>query len=241
LLWFLAGLAAFLVYKAIALLGFRLLREKFATAGSDPSLLLLRVFALGRRSAHLFNVFGKLWRYAGSTRLIAGPDLATSTVEPHEFLDFLGGRLSRRFVSGPDALTEQLAETKPYRDFDGRYRVGDFFCYDDTWQMVLRRLARESDAVLMDLRGFSSSNKGSIFEIHELFDAVPLKEVVFVTDPTTDNGFLREVFAEGGASLPVDSPNYGSKEPQVQTFWFTGIGKGSALSLVSVIAGAAKA
>ena len=238
--WFLAGLAAFLVYKFITLLGFGLLSKKFAAGASDPSLLLLRVFSLGRRSARLFNVFGKLWRYAGSMRLIAGPDLATSTVEPHEFLDFLSGRLSRRFVSGPDALTQQLAQTTPHRDFDGRYRVGDFFCYDDTWKMVLRRLVRESDAVLMDLRGFSPSNKGVIFEIHELLNVVPLNEVVFVIDGTTNDDFLRDVFAEGRASLAADSPNRESTGP-VQTFWFTGIGEGSAPGLVSVVTRAAKA
>jgi hypothetical protein len=236
---FLTCLTAFLVYKSITLLGFALLRKKFAAAAFDPSLLLLRVFSLGRRSAHLFNLFGKLWRYAGSTRLIAGPDLATSIVEPHEFLDFLIGKLSRRFISGPEALKQQLIETTPHRDFDGRYRVGDFFCYNDTWQMVLRHLVRESDAVLMDLRGFSPRNRGVIFEIHELLNVVPLKEVVFVIDQTTNVGFLKEVFAKGQASLAADSPNRGFIEPQ--TFWFTGIGAGSAPSLVILVTDAAKA
>ncbi|MGB7867531.1 MAG: hypothetical protein WBM01_04475 [Mycobacterium sp.] len=47
----------------------------------------------------------------------------------------------------------------------------------DTWQMVLRRLVGQSDAVLMDLRGFTRTSKGCIFELHELLDAVPLKRV----------------------------------------------------------------
>ena len=76
----------------------------------------------------------------GQIRLIAGPDLATSTVEPHEFLDFLSGKLGRRFISGPETLARRLSETEQRRDFDGRYRVDDFFCHDDTWQMVLKRL-----------------------------------------------------------------------------------------------------
>jgi hypothetical protein len=172
-------------------------------------------------------------------RLIAGTDLATSTVEPNEFLDFLSGRLSRRFISGPEALTQQLVKTKPHRDFDGRYRVGDFFCYDDTWKMVLRRLVRESDAVLMDLRGFSPSNKGVIFEIYELLNVISLKEVVFVIDRTTNDDFLKDVFARGQGSLAANSPNRGSTEP-FQTFWFTGIGSGSTTRLVSVVTTAAK-
>jgi hypothetical protein len=62
--------------------------------------------------------------------------------------------------------------------------------------MVLGRLARESDAVLMDLRNFSSSNQGCIFEINELFNVVPLDHVVFVIDETTDLAFLREFLTQ---------------------------------------------
>src|SRR5205814_8172025 len=109
-----------------------------------------------------------LWRYTGSVRLIAGPDLANATVEPHEFLDFLAGRLQRRFISGSAALEQRLAETPLRRDPDGRFRVSSFFCHADTWQTVLRGLARQSDVVLMDLRGFGRTNEGCSYELNEL-------------------------------------------------------------------------
>jgi hypothetical protein len=96
-------------YKIISVLGFAILRERPAGTASDPTLLLLRVFSLGKRSALLFNAFGKLWSHGGSMRLIAGPDLATSTIEPHEFLDFLSGKLGRRFISRPETLNQRLA------------------------------------------------------------------------------------------------------------------------------------
>jgi hypothetical protein len=218
--WFLAPLGAFAIYKLIAGLGFALFGEKSTSA--DPKLLLLRVFSLGKRSARLFNAFGKLWRHAGQMRLIAGPDLASSTVEPHEFLDFLSGKLGRRFISGPDTLAQRLAETEQRRDFDGRYRVDDFFCHDDTWQMVLKRLARDSDAVLMDLRGFMRENRGCVFEINELLNVVPLERVVFVVDETTDLAFLRETFTQGWAALAADSPNRELVKPRVLLFQFSG-------------------
>ncbi len=237
--WFLAPLVAFAVYKIIALLGFSLLRGRMTSSAADPKLLLLRVFSLGRRSARLFDAFAKEWLYAGSIRLIAGPDLATSTVEPHEFLDFLSGRLARRFISGPVMLDQRLAESEPRRDFDLRYRVSDFFCRDDTWKMVLARLARVSDAVLMDLRGFSPGNQGCIFEINELLNTVPLDHIVFVVDGTTDDAFLREMFAQGWAMLRADSPNREITGPRVHLFPFTGTGGGSVPNLVRVVAGAA--
>ena len=56
------------------------------------------------------DAFAKLWRHAGHIRLIAGPDLATSTGEPHEFIDFLSGRLGRRFISGPETPARRLSE-----------------------------------------------------------------------------------------------------------------------------------
>ena len=202
--WFLVPFGAFAIYKIVAIAGFALAGER--SSDVDPKLLLLRVFSLGKRSARLFNTFGKRWRHAGSIRLIAGPDLATSTVEPHEFLDFLSGRLGRRFIAGPEMLDERLAETKQRRDFDGRYRVDDFFCHDDTWQMVLKRLARESDAVLMDLRGFLPGNLGCVFEINELLNVVPLDRVVFVIDDTTDLAFLHGILAQGWEAVAADSP-----------------------------------
>jgi hypothetical protein len=55
---------------------------------------------LGKVSQRLFDALDKHWRHVGSIQMIAGPDLATTTVEPHEFLDFLRGRLARRFIDG---------------------------------------------------------------------------------------------------------------------------------------------
>ena len=230
--WFLAPFGAFAVYKIVAMTGFTLASER--SSDLDPKLLLLRVFSLGKRSARLFNAFGKRWRHAGSIRLIAGPDLATSTVEPHEFLDFLSGKLGRRFIAGPEMLGERLVETKQRRDFDGRYRVDDFFCHDDTWQMVLKRLARESDAVLMDLRGFLPGNLGCVFEINELLNVVSLDRVVFVIDDTTDIAFLQDILAQGWEALPVDSPNRSLAEPRVLLFRLTG--ERSVPALLSVVA-----
>jgi hypothetical protein len=238
--FFFAPLAAFALYKVATLIGFALLRGRTVGDAPDPKLLLLRVFSLGRRSALLFDAFGKLWRHDGSIRLIAGPDLATSTVEPYEFLDFLSGKLARQFIAGPETLQLRLAEAEPRRDFDGRYRVSDFFCHDDTWQMVLRHLARDSDAVLMDLRGFSRDNLGCLFEINELLNVVPLDRVIFVVDASTDQGSLRDALAQGWDNLAVDSPNRNSAEPCATLFRFAGAGKGSVQSLVAAVSRATR-
>jgi hypothetical protein len=232
----LAALAAVVAYKLVALAGSFLLRRTLAPDAGAPRLLLLRVFSLGARSGRLFDSFARLWRYIGTVRMIAGPDLANSAVEPHEFLDFLAGRLQRRFISGPALLEQRLSETAPRRDPDGRFRVASFFCHADTWQMALRRLARDSDVVLMDLRGFTRTNQGCIYELHELLDSVRLEQVLLVVDATTDQGFLAEVLTQGWARINQGSPNRSDPAPRVRLYRFEGPGGLAIDRLVATLA-----
>ena len=239
--WMLAGLLAFAIHKGVARAGFSLLYRKAGPARESPKLLLLRVFSLGKRSERLFDALGTRWRHAGSIQLIAGPDLATTTVEPHEFLDFLSGRLARRFITGPETLDLRLSETDGERDRDGRFRVNDFFCHDDTWRMVLSRLVSESDAVLMDLRGFSPQKAGCVFEIDELINVVPLERVVFVIDDTTDEPFLRQTVQHSWDRMRPTSPNRLSDSEQLRLFRFGGPRRGNLRQLLRCVCVAARA
>lgn len=206
--WTLLGLFGFVVYKVVTWLGFRLVGRTPAVAGESPGLLLLRVFALGRRSERLFEALARQWRHLGNIRMIAGPDLVTKTIEPHEFLDFVSGKLAGRFIGGPQALERRLSEMDLDPDHDGRYRVNEFFCRDDSWKMVLSRLVGGSDAVLMDLRGFSAQNAGCIHEVRELINVVPLERVAFVVDRTTSLEFLQETAREAWEEMRPNSPNW---------------------------------
>jgi hypothetical protein len=203
--WILSGLVAFMVFKIIAALAFAALRAR--RNSTSPRLLLLRVFALGRRSERLYDALGKHWRTAGSVQMIAGPDLATTTVEPHEFLDFVTGKLARRFIDSGQTLDLRIEQMDLDADSDALFRATEFFCHDDTWKITLARLADESDAVLMDLRGFSETNAGCIFEINELFNLVLLQRVVFVIDQSTDQQFMRNTMQMAWQQIKERSPN----------------------------------
>lgn len=209
-IWVLSGPAAFLVYKAFTRVGHALAGADTGAVAGAPQLLLLRVFALGRRSEALFDNLTLHWRHIGSVRLIAGPDLVTTTLEPHEFLDYLTGKLARRFVDGAMALESRLAEMDVLPDRDGRYRVNEFFCRADMWKEVLARLVVGSHVVLMDLRGFTERNAGCRHEIEELIDRVPLSRVVLITDDTTDTPLLDRVLRDGWQGISPDSPNRGA-------------------------------
>jgi hypothetical protein len=209
--WFFSGFVAFAAFKISTIVGFSLARR--AARPASRTLLVLRVFALGARSERLFDLVRKHWLRLGDITLIAGPDLVTATVEPHEFLDFIGGNLSRQFVSGRADLERRIAGMDMLADPDGRHRVNEFFCHADTWQMTMHALAAGSHAVLMDLRGFSSANQGCLFELGELLNCVNLDRVLFVIDPSTDRRFLESSLAELWERVPAASPNRKNVSP----------------------------
>jgi hypothetical protein len=205
--WIFSGLTAFIVYKLVAAGLFRVFGAARRARMQRRRLLFLRVFSLGKLSENLYDTLGKAWRAVGSMQMIAGPDLATSAVEPHEFLDFVSGKLDRRFIDSGGMLDLRIDQMDLEPDGEGQFRVTEFFCHDDTWKMTLARLADDSDAVLMDLRGFSEGNAGCVFEINELFNLAPLQRVVFAVDGTTDEDFMRKIMQNAWRRLKDHSPN----------------------------------
>ena len=216
--WIFTGLVALVAYKLALRIGFTALLRERGDSAKAKLLLLLRVFSLGQRSERLFDMISKVWLRIGSIGLIAGPDLVTSTVEPHEFLNFLGGRLSRQFIQGEADLEQRVSHMDTQPDPDGRYRVNEFFCRSDTWQMTMRRLVDRSDAVLMDLRSFSKNNQGCIYELQQLFNSIALNRVILVINDLTDRTFLEMTVGNIWQNLESSSPNIELSRPAVRCF-----------------------
>ena len=205
-LWALAGPVSFGVFKLLSVAGFALARRRDGDR-SNVKLLLLRVFGNPRRSERLMTQVGVRWRHVGSIQLIAGTDLVTSTVTPHDFLEFAGGRLAQRYIADRQDLDRRLTSQDLAPDPDGRYRVNEFFCYSNTWQATVARVAVEADAVLMDLREFSAERQGCAFEIGALVQRVRLDKVVFIVNQSTDLTLLRATLERACAAITAESPN----------------------------------
>jgi hypothetical protein len=235
--WIFTGILAFAIYKLVVRAGFGLLTRQPGDDSAGPSLLLLRVFALGRRSERLFHMVSKLWLRAGRIDLIAGPDLVTATVEPHEFLDFLGRRLSRRFVRDEADLLSRLARLDRKPDPDGRHRVNEFFCHADTWQMTMIQLAAQTNAVLIDLRSFSPGNQGCLYELQELLKNVSLTRVLFIIDDTTDRIFLEQALQSLWTRVGDNSANLRLSSPEVRLFRLSHQTAGEARALLKFLLG----
>jgi hypothetical protein len=180
-----AGLGGFVVYRAMVQLG---LSASSRRTPPEPGmqLLVLRVFGFRGRSEKLFDSVAQRWRFRGGVAMIAGTDLAARTINPDDMLAFLAGNLRSEFVQGPQDLTKHLQLMDDSRDPDGRFRVTEFFCHENTWSDTLAALLARSDAILMDLRGFSEKNSGCIFELNQLAAQQRLGDTVFVVDASTD-------------------------------------------------------
>lgn len=189
---------------------------KAARARPPMRLLLLRVYGFGRRSRRLLDLLGTRWRLLGSIDLIAAPDLASRTVEPSTFLEFVRGRLKRLFIRSPDDLQQRLAGIDDRPDPDARFRVNQLFCSDDMWKAAVTHLMGEASLVAMDLRGFGPHRQGCVFELETLLDTVPLDRLVFLIDKTTNRSGLEAVLLAQWQRLAVDSPNLASPHPAVQ-------------------------
>lgn len=216
LAWIATAPVAFLAYK---LAGVAVARIPAGELHATPGLTFLRVFSLGRRSEALLGGVARYWRHIGSVQMITGPDVAGSTVQPHQFLDYLSGRLSRHFVHDRASLERSMAARERTPDPDGRFRINNFFCHADSWQSALPRLVQEGDAVLMDLRNFSVASTGCIHELRYLLQAVPISRCLLVVDDTTDTVFLEHTLQEEWERLPPGSPNRARPREQALLYY----------------------
>lgn len=194
------GMAIFVATGAIAMVLYRVVHRSRQQA---PALLMLRVFSPDPKSQRLLDRINAGWRYLGPVRMIGGPDLAIANVEPDEFLTFLRGKLRRLFIDQPAALADRLGSLTARRDPDARYRIDEFFCFDDTWRLTVTRLLEQTEAVVMDLRAFGPKNEGCILEIELLSQRGVLERTVLLVDARTDRALLDSVLEQLAGKGPT--------------------------------------
>ena len=226
------GVVPFIGARAALLLALRVRTSK-KPERQPVRLLLLRVFGFKKRTEYLLEQIGHHWRHAGSIELIAAADVAQTTLEPHELLDYAGGHLSRSFIKDEYELEERLSEIDYRPDPDGRYRINEVFCQEHTWKPALLRLASASHVVLMDLRGFSPDHRGCTYEIRQLVDIVPASCVLLVIDQTTNQAFLEDTLQNAWQHMCTDSPNRDPEQGMLRILQLIDEGPAAVRSLIS--------
>ena len=209
------ALATLAVYAVLTRLMLPLLRRQ-ARAHTPVNLLVLRVFGTPGRSQSLFEELGTRWRYAGPIHLIAGADSATANLDLSEAARYLTGRFRSLYISSDADREKRIAELDCAPDPDGRYRVNDFFCFDDTWRRTFIDLLGRSDAVLVDLSGYKPQNLGVAFELGHLLGTRPLGSFVLVTDDKTDVEHLTATLQSLWRRLDPSLPNAQVERPVVR-------------------------
>jgi hypothetical protein len=210
----LAALLAFAAYKLTVVLGYGRLRAYVAGQDARP-LLFLRVFGFGPRSSRLVDLIAARWRSFGPVWLIAAPDVAARVLAPRTFLMFLRGALGALFVYKRAERPRRLSTLDRARDPDGRFRIEEVFCSGEIWREVVTELMRDAHEVVMDLRTFTTTNSGCIYELQSLIDLVPIGRAQILVDATTDLTFLRKTLGSRWRSLSPTSPNLHAPQPRL--------------------------
>ena len=180
--------------------------SRFGAVNERPparTLLLLRVFGYRARTEKLFDRIAARWRLLGPVTMIAAPDVIARTVDPEDFLRYLTGRLSTAFVQSREDLDARLSAFDLQPDPDGRFRINEFCCRDDTWQATVVELMRRADAVVMDVRGVTAKRRGCEFELQQLAARLLPEQIVLVVDRTTDRAMIEgAMLGHGAPRLP---------------------------------------
>ena len=172
---------------------------------SPRALLLLRVFARDKRDERLLDEIAFRWRFIGPIHMIGGPDLAKTNLEPNELLLFLRRGLRQIFVTDRPSLQRRLTELDVAPDPDGRYRINESFCSDNVWRETVGELLGISDAILLDLRGFTAARRGTAFELRLLAERDALKRSVVLIDRDTDMSVIEKTIVHiPGAVMPQE-------------------------------------
>ena len=185
---FQVGAKALLLYLPLAWipLMFGLGARAWAPGAPAPMLLVLRVFRRDADVQALFDAVIERWRLTGQTTLIAATDLLSRTVDPAEIFAFLGGRISEQFIARESDVAPRLRSLDLRPDREGRYRINECYCQDNTWKAVLDALVARTQVVLTDLRNFKAGNEGCLHELRVLAQAPNLARVVVLYNADTE-------------------------------------------------------
>jgi hypothetical protein len=212
--WILAG--AFLCYLAVLHISLRRIRTKHI-GKPGKRLLLLRVFGNAEKRERLLDMLDDTWRRIGRVNLITGTDLTMRGLASITLEAFLLRRLDGEFLNTRDEVDLRLESLRGQIEGDVRFPVNSVSCYANAWQHAVTRLASDSDAILLDLRGFTRTNEGCVFELTYLVRHIALRHCVMLVDHTTDMSSLQEVAQAAWARLPVGSPNAREPTPEILT------------------------
>jgi hypothetical protein len=74
----------------------------------------------------------------------------------------------------------------------------EYPCFDDTWRPTMERLAALADAILVDVRGYTTARPGTAFELATLNELGLLEQTLLIVDDSTPMEAVRAAIGTGG-------------------------------------------
>ena len=173
--------------------------------------------------SRLVDVLDDTWCRVGTLDLVVGVDLAVRTLSAAALENFLLGRIDRQFVRTRSEVADRMARLPRHLAIDGRYPMNELHCLPDVWPHVVSTLAEAADVVLMDLRGFQSTNQGVMYELTLIMQRVQMGRIVLLSDAETDERALSGALERSWSQLPVDSPNVAPCEARLEILRCSGV------------------
>jgi hypothetical protein len=194
-----------------------LLRRRWQRRKAIPGqrLVLLRVFGSPHKAIGLLELLKDTWLLFGTVDLIVGTDVAAMTVGPVMLEAYLRRRMEAVYLKSTEEVDQRLAGLDRRLQLDGRYPINELYCFANAWQDSVARLVPASDVVLMDLRGFSQSHLGCIFELNQILNLVPLQRIVLLADTSTTAEALQETLQRAWQNVRREAPSAGNPDPVV--------------------------
>jgi len=135
------------------------------------------------------------------------------------YLQYYRFKIARSYAKNLEDIRKKLHKTlhRP-RKLDLSFKYLPMFCYDNTWKLAVSEFIKNSQAILMDLRGFSEKRKGCEYEIDFLLDTFPITKILFLVDANNDKTLIQKTLLERWEFLREGSPNINLKTPTVRIF-----------------------
>lgn len=173
---------------------------------AKPPLKLIFLWVFGSYTpVFLFLGFAAVWRFLGRIQLLNGAGFMGDTLEIAT--SFVRGKSNDLVVKTPEELAARIAAFTAVPGGMGMYTHHALLCHDNVWKLALDTALKDSDAVVMDLRGFSREHQGATYELGQLVDCVPADRFVLLADKTTDAEFLSATLRQAWEAMAIDSPN----------------------------------
>lgn len=166
-------------------------------------------------AALLFILSVELDAFATSPVLFVSAGVLPATLALGTGYGFLSLRqVDRDFVRERNDVLERLQRLDAWpRALDLTFRSMPMMCHDNTWKIAVSECVGSSDAVLMDLRGFSKERQGCTYEVDYLLDVIPIDRVVFLVEREGVSP-VQDLILDLWKLLRTTSPNLERQDPR---------------------------